>query len=192
MQEIKRLLSYVREGGWAMVSKGSSVMVNEKGTTMLNALLEYNTWKENVDMQGFDEAFPKLVTKLRGKSHPCFCFEFLHFSGRIPDTMTCAECPRSVDKYSTFLSCQSTQGINSKHHAINKTTSQHFLLASQQQLYMCVGGNILNIEKKLINTNKNMIQNENRTDPNSNVIIPKQLVTCEPVGKTKTQMLRWP
>ena len=123
MQEIKRLLSYVREGGWAMVSKGSSVMVNEKGTTMLNALLEYNTWKENVDMQGFDEAFPKLVTKLRGKSHPCFCFEFLHFSGRIPDTMTCAECPRSVDKYSTFLSCQSTQGINSKHHAINKTTS---------------------------------------------------------------------
>jgi hypothetical protein len=93
-------------------------MVNEKGTTMLNALLEYNTGKENVDMQGFDEAFPKLVTKLRGKSHPCCRFEFLHFSGRIPDTMTCAEYPRSMDKYTTFLCCH-TQGINSKHHAIN-------------------------------------------------------------------------
>ncbi len=47
----------------------------------------------------------------------------------------------------------------------------------------------LNNEEKLINTNKNMIQNENRTDPNSNVVIPEQLVTCDPVGKTKTQTL---
>ncbi|XP_057481659.1 protein SIEVE ELEMENT OCCLUSION B-like [Actinidia eriantha] len=48
MQEIKKLLSYDKSGGWAVLSKGSDVVANGHATTMLPTLVEYdfgrNTW----------------------------------------------------------------------------------------------------------------------------------------------------
>jgi len=39
MQEIKKLLSYDREGGWAVLSNGSNVVVNGHRTAVLRTLL---------------------------------------------------------------------------------------------------------------------------------------------------------
>ncbi|KAG6716115.1 hypothetical protein I3842_04G031000 [Carya illinoinensis] len=94
MQEIKKLLSYHRDGGWVVLCKGSSVVVNGHGNSILPTLVEYDKWKENNHHD-----------LLRGEFFPCCCFEFSHFAGRIPEGMRCPECQRSMEKYTTYLYC---------------------------------------------------------------------------------------
>jgi hypothetical protein len=107
VQEIKRLLSYDREGGWALLSKGSSIVVNGNGSTVLTTLLEYETWKENVALQGFDVAFKNHHDLRRGREkYPCSRFELSH-SGRMPERLGCPECYRDMEmeEYVTFGCC---------------------------------------------------------------------------------------
>nr|POE75711.1 protein sieve element occlusion b [Quercus suber] len=105
MQQIKRMISFDREGTWAVLSRGSSVLVNEHGNILWSALFEYDQWKENVALQGFDAAFQTYVATLRGNSHPCCRFEFSHYAGKIPESMKCPECHHYMEKYTTFLCC---------------------------------------------------------------------------------------
>ncbi|XP_042976815.1 protein SIEVE ELEMENT OCCLUSION B-like [Carya illinoinensis] len=105
MQEIKKLLSYDRDGSWAVLCKGSFVVVNGHGNSILPTLVDYDKWKENVRLQGFDVAFKNHHELLRGESYPCCRFEFSHFAGRIPEGMRCPECHRSMEKYTTYLCC---------------------------------------------------------------------------------------
>ncbi|KAL4653267.1 hypothetical protein ACB092_01G290600 [Castanea dentata] len=105
MQQIKRVLSFDREGTWAVLSRGSSVLVNEHGNILWPALFEYEQWKEKVALQGFDIAFQNYVASLRGNSHPCCRFEFSNYAGKIPENMKCPECHHNMEKYTTFLCC---------------------------------------------------------------------------------------
>jgi hypothetical protein len=105
MQEIKRLLSYDREGGWAVLSKGSSIVVNGHGNTVWTTLLEYEMWKENVALQGFDVAFKNHHDLRHGEKYPCCRFEFSHNAGRIPERMRCPQCHRNMEEFTTFLCC---------------------------------------------------------------------------------------
>ncbi|XP_030953728.1 protein SIEVE ELEMENT OCCLUSION B-like [Quercus lobata] len=105
MQQIKRVLSFDREGTWAVLSRGSSVLVNEHGNILWSALFEHDQWKENVPLQGFDAAFQTYVATLRGNSHPCCRFEFSHNAGKNPESMKCPECHHYMEKYTTFLCC---------------------------------------------------------------------------------------
>ena len=105
MQEIKKLLSYGREGGWAVLSNGSNVVVNGHKTTVLQTLLEYDLWKEQVPVKGFDMAFQDHHFQLRGIARPCCRFDFPMTTGRIPETMKCPECNSTMEKFSTFLCC---------------------------------------------------------------------------------------
>ncbi|KAI8541390.1 hypothetical protein RHMOL_Rhmol08G0056600 [Rhododendron molle] len=107
MQEIKKLLSYDKSGGWAVLSRGSAVVVNGHGTKVTPTLLEYDLWKENIATKGFDRSFKDHYDMLRGTEHPCCRFEFLSTAGtgRIPDGMKCPECLRAMEKYITFCCC---------------------------------------------------------------------------------------
>ncbi|KAG6790058.1 hypothetical protein POTOM_006204 [Populus tomentosa] len=105
MQEIKKLLSYGREGGWAVLSNGSNVVVNSYSTTVLQTLVEYDLWKDQVPVKGFDMAFQDHHFQLRGIARPCCRFDFPMTTGRIPETMKCPECNRTMEKFSTFLCC---------------------------------------------------------------------------------------
>ncbi|XP_065622782.1 protein SIEVE ELEMENT OCCLUSION B-like isoform X1 [Quercus suber] len=105
MQQIKRVLSFDREGSWAVLSRGSSVLVNEHGNILWPALFEYEQWKEKVALQGFDIAFQNYVASLRANSNPCCRFEFSHYAGKIPENMKCPECHHNMEKYTTFLCC---------------------------------------------------------------------------------------
>jgi hypothetical protein len=105
MQEIKRLVSYDREGGWAVLSKGSSIVVNGHGNTVLTTLLEYEMWKANVALQGFDVAFKNHHDLRHGEKYPCCRFEFSHNAGRIPERMRCPQCHRNMEEFTTFLCC---------------------------------------------------------------------------------------
>ncbi|XP_057491143.1 protein SIEVE ELEMENT OCCLUSION B-like [Actinidia eriantha] len=105
MQEIKKLLSYDKSGGWAVLSKGNNVVVNGHSTTMLPTLIDYDLWKEHVTVKGFDRSFKDHHAMHHGRAHPCCRFEFPSHSGRIPLGMKCPECLRPMDKYTTFVCC---------------------------------------------------------------------------------------
>ncbi|KAK3413100.1 hypothetical protein EUGRSUZ_I01711 [Eucalyptus grandis] len=105
MQQIKRLLSFDKAGGWAILSKGSSITVNGHGTTVLPALLEYDQWKEHVSTKGFDVTFKEHHDKIHNETQPCCRFEFSTMMGRIPESMRCPECQRLMEKLTTFVCC---------------------------------------------------------------------------------------
>ncbi|KAI4387726.1 hypothetical protein MLD38_000136 [Melastoma candidum] len=105
MQEIKRILSYDREGGWAVLSKGSSVVVNGHGKTVLPTLLEYELWKEKAVAKGYDEAFKEHYNNLHLATRPCCRLEFSTIGRKIPDNIKCPECLRIMEKFTTFVCC---------------------------------------------------------------------------------------
>ncbi|KAG7022698.1 Protein SIEVE ELEMENT OCCLUSION B, partial [Cucurbita argyrosperma subsp. argyrosperma] len=105
MQEIKKLLSYDKEGGWAVLSKGSTVIVNGHSTTVLPTLVNFDSWKQQAADEGFDVAFKNHHDELQGITHPCCRFEFPHTTGRIPENFKCPECDRHMEKLTTFLCC---------------------------------------------------------------------------------------
>ncbi|KAK3413098.1 hypothetical protein EUGRSUZ_I01709 [Eucalyptus grandis] len=105
MQQIKRILSFDKTGGWALLSRGSAIAVNGHGTTVLPALVEYDLWKEHVVTKGYDVAFKDHHDKIRDVTLPCCRFEFQSAGGRIPEGMRCPECQRRMEKLTTFACC---------------------------------------------------------------------------------------
>ncbi|XP_059638526.1 protein SIEVE ELEMENT OCCLUSION B-like [Cornus florida] len=110
MQAIKKILSYDKSGGWAVLSNGSSVVINGHSSTVLPALSEYDMWKENISVKGFDPSIKEYHDKLHSAAHPCCRFEFPTTAGRIPENMKCPECLRSMEKHSTFVCCHDEGG----------------------------------------------------------------------------------
>lgn len=115
LREIKKLLSYDKEGGWAVLCKGSNIVVNGHSTTVLPALLEYDIWKEHIKVKGFDLSFKDHHDKLHGITPPCCRFEFQSTIGKIPEFMKCPECLRVMEKFITFLCCHDDHAANALH-----------------------------------------------------------------------------
>ncbi|CAL5368371.1 unnamed protein product [Camellia sinensis] len=107
MEEIKKLLSYDKSGGgWTVFCKGSEVVVNGHGSTVLPTLLEYtDMWKQNVITKGFDKSFKDHHDRLHGFEHPCCRFESPSMVERILESMKCPDCLRSMEKHITFICC---------------------------------------------------------------------------------------
>lgn len=119
LREIEKLLSHDKEGGWAILCRGSTVVVNGHSSTVLPTLLEYDIWKEHIKVKGFDLSFKDHHDKLHGITPPCCKFEFLSTLGRIPKTMKCPECLRTIEKFITFLCCHD----NSASSVLHETTT---------------------------------------------------------------------
>ncbi|XVE67803.1 hypothetical protein DITRI_Ditri09bG0017800 [Diplodiscus trichospermus] len=102
VQQIKKLLSYDRGVGWAVLSIGSNIVVNAHSTTVLHALVHFEEWKVNVSEKGFHLAFQEYHGKLLYV--PCSRLEF-QTTTKVPDSMKCPECHHLMKKYATFLCC---------------------------------------------------------------------------------------
>ncbi|XP_059640295.1 protein SIEVE ELEMENT OCCLUSION B-like [Cornus florida] len=105
MLAIKKILSYDKSGGWAVLSNGSSVVINGHSSTVLPALSEYDLWKENIPVKGFDPSIKDYHDMLHGAALPCCRFEFPSTVGRIPEKMKCPECLRNMGKNFAFVCC---------------------------------------------------------------------------------------
>ncbi|XP_027347273.1 protein SIEVE ELEMENT OCCLUSION B [Abrus precatorius] len=106
MQEIKKLLSYDKEGGWIVLARGSNIVVNGHATTGLRTLVEYDAiWQKDADRDGFEPAFKKHYDQVHSVVSPCCRFEFSHSMGRIPEKLTCPECRRHMHVLTTFQCC---------------------------------------------------------------------------------------
>ena len=112
LREIKKLLSYDKEGGWAVLSKGSFVFVNGHSSTVLTTFTDFNKWKDDVPPKGFEIACMDYHNMLHSDSQPCCRFEFPSEIGRIPDRIKCPECLKIMEKYITFGCCHDENAIN--------------------------------------------------------------------------------
>ncbi|KAJ9152811.1 hypothetical protein P3X46_026331 [Hevea brasiliensis] len=129
MQEIKKLLSYGKKGGWAMLNKGFNIVVNCHNTIVLPTMLEYDVWKKHIPAKGFDLSFKEHHDKLHGVAHPCDYFEFPSTASRISKQLKCPECQHSMEKYITFL-CRHEEGLKRYHIKHIATTTFNSLLHS--------------------------------------------------------------
>ena len=111
VQQIKKLLSYDKEGSWALLSKGSKFLTNGHGSTMMQTPADFDLWKEHIPSKGFDLSFTEYHDKLHVEANNCCRFEFPIAAGRIPDGMRCPECHRLMEKYIAFLCCHDQTGL---------------------------------------------------------------------------------
>lgn len=104
-QEIQRLHSYDKgHVGWALLAKGSTIVVTGHGPIALTTLIEQTQWKDLALKQGFDVAFKAYYTKLHVREYPCHRVQF-PFGGRVPHIMVCPDCRRLMQKHTTFVCC---------------------------------------------------------------------------------------
>ncbi|XP_059665337.1 protein SIEVE ELEMENT OCCLUSION B-like [Cornus florida] len=115
MEEIKKILSYDKSGGWAVLTKGSSVVLNGHSSTVLLALSDYDLWKKQIPEKGFDRSIKEYYDKHHGPAHPCCRFDFSSTLGWIPENMTCPECRRNMEKHFAFVCCHDESAASAQY-----------------------------------------------------------------------------
>nr|GLL49106.1 protein SIEVE ELEMENT OCCLUSION B-like [Ipomoea trifida] len=81
LQGLKKLLSYEGKNatieGWVLLSKGSEVVVCGHGSKMLQAMNDYEIWKENITAtKSFGHAFKDHHEMLSKDKHYCCTIEY--------------------------------------------------------------------------------------------------------------------
>ncbi|KAK7344016.1 hypothetical protein VNO77_13214 [Canavalia gladiata] len=114
-QEVQKMLSYKNETGWALLSKGSSVVVSGHGTTILKTVAEFEKWKEIVIKKGFGFSFKEYHTKIVGSTHRCSHLEIPNVAGKLPETIKCPECPKTMEIFISYKCCHNENIANAKH-----------------------------------------------------------------------------
>ncbi|BBG92653.1 hypothetical protein Prudu_000452 [Prunus dulcis] len=88
-KEIQKLLSYKNESGWAVLSKGSTVVVSGHGFTILKVLDDFDTWKTFIKEKGFELAFKAHYEKVIQTMKHCSRLDIPTVAGKVPETMKC-------------------------------------------------------------------------------------------------------
>jgi hypothetical protein len=111
MREIQKLLSFKNESGWAILSKGSKVVVSDIGTKISKVLDEFEKEKVNARQIGF-EAFFK--AKLVEGDRPCTSVDIPFIAGQKinPNQMKCHHCLRVMETYLSFKCCHIDGAMN--------------------------------------------------------------------------------
>nr|GLL49109.1 protein SIEVE ELEMENT OCCLUSION B-like [Ipomoea trifida] len=99
LQGLKKLLSYEGKNatieGWVLLSKGSEVVVCGHGSKMLQAMNDYEIWKENIAAtKSFGQAFKDYHEMLSKDKHSCCTLEYPITLSKIPENERCLECSR--------------------------------------------------------------------------------------------------
>ncbi|KAF3456892.1 hypothetical protein FNV43_RR01546 [Rhamnella rubrinervis] len=114
-QEIQKLLSYKNESGWALLSKGSTVVIAGHGFTILRAVEEFDKWKDVVKAKGFEIALKEYHGKLVQSVRQCSRLDIPTATGKVPDKMQCPECTRIMEAFVSYKCCH-IDGPLSAHH----------------------------------------------------------------------------
>lgn len=105
LQEIQRLQSFDKgHEGWAVVAKGSHIIVNAHGRLALTVLEEYEKWEKRAKDEGLEVAFLHHYKDLYMNEYICPRIDF-PFTARTPDHMLCPDCRREMQKFKTFKCC---------------------------------------------------------------------------------------
>ena len=116
-KQVQKILSYKNETGWALFIKGSAVVLNGHGETILQALAEFEKWKEDAAEEGFEITFKIYSEDIVCNIHRCSDLEIPNVAGVLPDSIRCPECPRPMEIYIQFKCCHNESPIaNAAHH----------------------------------------------------------------------------
>ncbi|KAJ1409428.1 Sieve element occlusion, N-terminal [Sesbania bispinosa] len=115
LQQVERLLSYKNETGWALLIKGSIMVLVGHGTTILKTIAEFDKWKEVVIKKGFEITFKDQLDKVASTIHLCSHLEIPNVAGKIPDTIECPECHRTMEVFISYKCCHNGNAANAKH-----------------------------------------------------------------------------
>lgn len=99
-QQLENLLSYKNESGWALLTKGSTVVFVGHGTTILKTVAEFAKWKEEVVKKGFEIAFKEYYEKVSSinASSVYLNHETSVVAQKIPQTVIeCPQCHRTME-----------------------------------------------------------------------------------------------
>ncbi|KAL2898710.1 Protein SIEVE ELEMENT OCCLUSION B [Bienertia sinuspersici] len=93
-QEIQRLHNFNKSNtNWAILAKGSKILVNGHGQVVLSTLEEYPIWKDKVLEQGFGAGFQSHYRKLYRKKFPCERIECPTTKLKLLETSEIMLCP---------------------------------------------------------------------------------------------------
>ncbi|XP_010694662.2 protein SIEVE ELEMENT OCCLUSION B [Beta vulgaris subsp. vulgaris] len=105
LQEIQRIHSHDKShGGWAILAKGSTIMVHGQGKLVLFTLQELELWKEKALNDGFEVGYGNHYRELHRKEFPCHRIEF-PATIRVPQSMLCPDCRRHMKNFNSFICC---------------------------------------------------------------------------------------
>ncbi|XP_047336937.1 protein SIEVE ELEMENT OCCLUSION B-like isoform X2 [Impatiens glandulifera] len=105
VQEIKKLISFGRGGGWAVFAQGSQVLSLTHLTTVVHVLQRFKEWEMDVPTKGFPTAFWGPLKEHHDDQRLCTSLHFPCSVGIVPEGMKCPDCRRLMEKYITFLCC---------------------------------------------------------------------------------------
>jgi hypothetical protein len=105
MQEIQKLLSFKNEDGWAILIKGSKVVVSGHGKIIQKVLDDFDKWKVYVSEIGFEACFQEHHDKLLEGDRPCCRVDIPFTAGMTTEPMKCHHCPRVMQTYVSFKCC---------------------------------------------------------------------------------------
>ncbi|KAI4345743.1 hypothetical protein L6164_012842 [Bauhinia variegata] len=114
-QEVQKMLSYKNETGWALLSKGSTVVLSGHGTTILKTVAEFEKWRELVIKKGFEISFKEYHQKIVSSTHRCSRLEIPNVAGKLPDSIKCPDCPRRMEIFISYKCCHDESTANAIH-----------------------------------------------------------------------------
>lgn len=105
MQEVLTLLSFDgSDEGWAVVSHGSTDMVRANGKILMECLSQFDSWKMNIEHDGFIQALINALSPLHTHEH-CTRLILPGTTGIIQENVVCAECRRPMEKFILYRCC---------------------------------------------------------------------------------------
>ncbi|KAK4754690.1 hypothetical protein SAY87_002794 [Trapa incisa] len=107
MQDILKLYtSFKKDGGFAVLSRGSHVLVNSSLAVVSKVLSQYDSWKKQVGVGGktFEVAFKEHHDRIYVLPQ-CHHFYIPNMVGYIPEDVKCPICPRMMKNIVKFECC---------------------------------------------------------------------------------------
>ncbi|XP_048333944.2 LOW QUALITY PROTEIN: protein SIEVE ELEMENT OCCLUSION B [Ziziphus jujuba] len=114
-KEVQKLLSYKNESGWALLSKGSKVVVTGHGFTILRVVDEFEKWKGQIKEKAFETAFKEYHNNVLSIIRHCSRLDIPNDAGKVPETMPCPECHRVMKTYTSYKCCHVDDPLEAHH-----------------------------------------------------------------------------
>lgn len=115
-KDIQKLLAYKNESAWTVISRGSTVITTGHGSTILKVLDEVEKSKEVVKVSGIEKVIveqQQIVTRTQ-TFRDCSHIDIPISAGKVPDSLKCPECPRTMESYISYKCCH-IDGPNPHH-----------------------------------------------------------------------------
>ncbi|KAK3414904.1 hypothetical protein EUGRSUZ_H00206 [Eucalyptus grandis] len=107
LQDILKLYTnFKKDGGFALLTKGTRVVINTPLASSSKVLAQYDTWKKQVNVDGktFDVALKEHHDKVVAPQ-TCHHFYIPNMVGYVPENVKCPVCPRVMKNIVKFECC---------------------------------------------------------------------------------------